>query len=180
MGDLPGGGIRDIEKLMARAYLGFGSNLGDREKRILTAMELLDRAEGVSVVSRSTLYETDPVGETDQPPFLNAAAGVETELSPRELLKLIREIEKTIGRTPTYRWGPREIDIDILLFDDLIIDEEGLTIPHPRMHERRFVLVPLLEIAPRLVDPRGGRRYAQYLDRLDEGKKVSPSLRNGS
>ena len=158
MGGLPGGCIRDIEKFMARAYLGFGSNLGDREKRILSAMELLDRAEGVSVVSRSSLYETDPVGETDQPPFLNAAAGVETELSPRELLKLIREIEETIGRTPTYRWGPREIDIDILFYDDCIIEEEGLTIPHPRMHERAFVLVPLLEIAPDAVHPVLGKR----------------------
>lgn len=153
MGDLPGGGIRDIEKLMARAYLGFGSNLGDRRRRILTAMELLDQEQGVFVVSRSSLYETDPVGETDQPPFLNAAAGVETTLSPQEILGLIREIEKTIGRTPTYRWGPREIDIDILLYDDCVVDEEGLTLPHPRMHERAFVLVPLFEIAPDAVHP---------------------------
>ena len=116
-------------------------------------MELLDAAEGVCVVSRSSLFETRPVGETDQPLFLNAAAGVETTLSPRELLGLIQKIEKEIGRTPTYRWGPREIDIDILLFDDLVINEEGLTIPHPRMHERAFVLVPLAEIAPEAVHP---------------------------
>jgi len=159
---------------MARAYIGFGSNLGDRRQRILSTMELVDRAKGVSVVSRSSLYETDPVGETDQPAFLNAAAGVETTLSPRELLGLIREIEEAIGRTPTYRWGPREIDIDILLYDDIIIDEEGLTIPHPRMHERAFVLVPLLEIAPEAVHPVQGKTIRDLLLMLEPYSGVTP------
>ncbi|MBN1882745.1 MAG: 2-amino-4-hydroxy-6-hydroxymethyldihydropteridine diphosphokinase [Deltaproteobacteria bacterium] len=159
---------------MGIAYLGFGSNLGDRRKQILGAMELLDAAEGISVVSRSSLYETEPVGETDQPPFLNAAAGVETELSPRELLVLIWEIEKTIGRTPTYRWGPREIDIDIVLFENFIIDEEGLSIPHPRMHERPFVLVPLSEIAPEAVHPILGETIEELLFSLGPISGVTP------
>lgn len=159
---------------MTRTYLGFGSNLGDRRKRILTAMELLDRTEGVSVVSRSSLYETDPVGVTDQPPFLNAAAGVETTRSPRELLGLIREIEKTIGRTPTFRWGPREIDIDILLSDDCVINEEGLTVPHPRMHERAFVLIPLAEIAPEAVHPVLGKTVDELLSALGTSDGVTP------
>jgi len=160
---------------MARAYLGFGSNLGDRKQRILTAMELLDTADGVSVVSRSLLFETCPEGETDQPLFLNAAAGVETTLTPRELLECIRKIEEGIGRTPTYRWGPREIDIDILLFDDRVIDEKGLTIPHPRMHERAFVLAPLAQIAPEAVHPVLGKTIGDLLFGLGPISGVTPS-----
>jgi 2-amino-4-hydroxy-6-hydroxymethyldihydropteridine diphosphokinase len=137
-------------------------------------MALLDEYDGVSVVSRSSLYETAPVGETDQPPFLNNAVGVETVLSPRELLAVIKEIEKIIGRTPTYRWGPREIDIDILLYDDLVINEPGLTIPHPRMHERAFVLVPLSEIAPIAVHPVLGKSIGTLCEGLGPISGVTP------
>jgi 2-amino-4-hydroxy-6-hydroxymethyldihydropteridine diphosphokinase len=137
---------------MTRAYVGVGANLGDREATIRAALEALPGLVGVS-----KLRETDPVGVVDQPPFLNAAAVLETELAPRELLDTLLAVERELGRERRERWGPRTIDLDLLLYGDETIDEPGLTVPHPRLHERRFALEPLLDLDPELAIPGRGR-----------------------
>jgi 2-amino-4-hydroxy-6-hydroxymethyldihydropteridine diphosphokinase len=137
-----------------RCYVGLGSNLGDREETLRRALELL--AEQVDVVAVSTLRDTDPVGMVDQPRFLNGAALVETELPPRELLGVLLGIERELGRERLERWGPRTIDLDLLLFGAEAVSEPGLRVPHPRLHERRFVLEPLAELDPALVVPGRG------------------------
>jgi 2-amino-4-hydroxy-6-hydroxymethyldihydropteridine diphosphokinase len=164
----------------ATVYLALGSNLGDRRAALAGGVAELERG-GVSVADRSSVYETEPIGVADQPWYLNQVIAGTARLAPAELLELCLRIEGLFGRERTeVRFGPRSLDIDILLYGDRLIDEERLTIPHPRMHERRFVLVPLLEIAPTLVDPRTGEAYARILERLDEGKKVARSLPNES
>ncbi|HET9506749.1 MAG TPA: 2-amino-4-hydroxy-6-hydroxymethyldihydropteridine diphosphokinase, partial [Gaiellaceae bacterium] len=134
------------------AYVGLGSNLGEREATIRAAVAALP---GVAEVSE--LRETEPVGVTEQPAFLNGAARLETELSPRELLDALLEIERGLGRERRVRWGPRTIDLDLLLYGEERIDEPGLTVPHPRLHERRFALEPLADLDPELVIPGRGR-----------------------
>jgi len=137
-----------------RAYLGLGSNLGDRHGNLRKALEMLDAREGIDVAEASSFIETDPVGGPEgQPKFVNAAVAVDTTLSPRELLGACQEVERALGRErgpDEVRWGPRTIDIDILLYGDKVIREPDLRIPHPRMHEREFVLVPLAQIAPEI------------------------------
>jgi len=140
------------------AYVGLGANLGDREDTLRRSLELLAARDGVAVAAVSALRETEPVGYLDQPRFLNGVACLETELPPRELLATLLEVERELGRDRSGRgsaprWGPRTVDLDLLLYADLELDEEGLTVPHPRLHERRFVLEPLAELAPRLVVP---------------------------
>lgn len=137
---------------MTVAYVGLGSNLGDREATIRAALAALP---GVFAVSE--LRETDPVGVTEQPAFLNGAAALETELSPRELLASLLAVERELGRERRERWGPRTIDLDLLLYGTETVDEPGLTIPHPRLHERRFALEPLAELDPELLVPGHGR-----------------------
>jgi 2-amino-4-hydroxy-6-hydroxymethyldihydropteridine diphosphokinase len=130
------------------AYVGLGANLGDREATIRAAVAQLP-----GVVAVSPLRETDPVGITDQPQFLNGVVALETELPPRELLDVLLAVERGLGRERRERWGPRTIDLDLLLYGDEVIDEDGLTVPHPRLRERRFVLEPLADLAPKLVVP---------------------------
>ncbi len=137
---------------MITLYIGIGSNLGDRKESCLRAIEELQR-RGIKVTKRSALYETEPWGVKEQPRFINMVIEAETDQTPRKLLEIIKEIEREIGREETYRWGPRMIDLDILLYGDLIIDEPDLKIPHPHMLERDFVLRPLLEIAPDVMHP---------------------------
>lgn len=137
---------------MPRAFIGLGSNLGDREGNCRTAVDLLCQA-GVKVTKTSSFYETEPWGRTGQPKFINQAIEVETPLDPRALLGVLQRIETEMGRVRTERWGPRTIDLDILLYDGLVLDEPDLAIPHPRMQERGFVLDPLAEIAPDVVHP---------------------------
>ena len=138
---------------MTLAYVGIGANLGPREETLRRAVELLGRADGVEVVGVSELRETDPVGVVDQPPFLNGAVSVETTLSPRVLLDLLLEVERSLGRVRGERWGPRVVDLDLLVYGIEVLDEPGLHVPHPRLHERRFALEPLAEINPELEIP---------------------------
>ena len=137
---------------MHTAYIGIGSNLGDREENLKKALQLMER-KGIKIKAISSFYETSPWGRTDQPGFLNAAVKAETGLSPENLLNVLLEVEKEMGRVRGEKWGPRIIDLDILLFNGEVFDSPGLKIPHPYMHEREFVLVPLSEIAPDLVHP---------------------------
>ena len=142
---------------MPRAYVGLGANLGRREETFERAVALLDAAAGVDVVAMSELRETDPVGVVDQPRFLNGAVAVDTTLSARALLDTLLAIERALGRVRAERWGPRIVDLDLLVYGDEILDEPGLRVPHPRLHERRFALEPLAELDPELVIPGRGR-----------------------
>jgi 2-amino-4-hydroxy-6-hydroxymethyldihydropteridine diphosphokinase len=138
------------------AYIGLGANVGPREVTLLRAIDLLAEADDVEVLEVSQLRETDPVGMVDQPSFLNGAARIDTSLSPRALLELLLRIERSLGRVREERWGPRTVDLDLLVYGDLTVDEPGLRVPHPRLHERRFALEPLAELDPELVVPGRG------------------------
>jgi 2-amino-4-hydroxy-6-hydroxymethyldihydropteridine diphosphokinase len=146
---------------MTLAYVGLGANLGDREATIRAALEALP-----GLVAVSSLRETEPVGKTDQPRFLNAAAALETGLSARELLDVLLAVERGLGRERRERWGPRTIDLDLLLYGEERVEEPGLTVPHPHLHERRFALEPLAELDPELVVP-GRGRVKELLAKLD-------------
>ncbi len=150
---------------MATVYIGIGSNLGDRKGTIRSALEQLTKEPGVQSVEASSLYETEPVGgPPGQNRYLNAVARLETTLPPGGLLAVLQRIELQLGRVRRERWGPRTIDLDLLLYDDLVIDTPDLVIPHPCMHERRFVLEPLAAIAPHMVHPVLQRTIAALLD----------------
>jgi 2-amino-4-hydroxy-6-hydroxymethyldihydropteridine diphosphokinase len=142
---------------MTRAYVGLGANLGPREETIRRAVELLERAPGVDVVAVSELRQTDPVGVVNQPRFLNGALALETTLPARDLLDLLLDVERELGRVRAERWGPRVVDLDLLLYGDETLDAPGLRVPHPRLHERRFALEPLAELDPELEIPGRGR-----------------------
>jgi 2-amino-4-hydroxy-6-hydroxymethyldihydropteridine diphosphokinase len=128
------------------AYIALGSNVGDREHFLLSALQQLDEHQRIRVSGRSAIYETDPVGVIDQAAFLNMVLQVETSLSAQELFSFMLQTESELGRTRELRWGPRTIDLDLLLYDDLKQDNPQLILPHPRMHERAFVLVPLVDV----------------------------------
>jgi len=146
------------------AYVGLGSNLGEREATLRQALEGLGSTEGIEVVAVSSFRETDPVGLIDQPRFVNAAAALETTLPPRELLERLLDVERALGRDRAVeeRWGPRTVDLDLLLYGGETIDEPGLEVPHPRLVERAFVLEPLLELDPGLQLPDGRRLRDLY------------------
>jgi 2-amino-4-hydroxy-6-hydroxymethyldihydropteridine diphosphokinase len=144
------------------AYLALGSNLGDRLETLQHAVDLLHARPGIDVVRSSRVYETEPVGPP-QPAYLNAVVEVRTDLEPRELLKETQAVEDELGRVRAERWGPRTIDVDVLSFDERTVDEPELVVPHPRMHERGFVLVPLGELEPDPMLPRGRKLSALRL-----------------
>ena len=143
---------------MTRAYVGLGANLGDRERTLHAAVDALAAEEGIEVVAVSTVRETEPVGVGEQPTYLNGAAELETTLTARELLDRLLAVERRLGRVRSPgEHGPRTLDLDLLLYGhDEVIDEPGLTVPHPRLADRRFVLEPLAELAPGLVVPGRG------------------------
>jgi 2-amino-4-hydroxy-6-hydroxymethyldihydropteridine diphosphokinase len=138
------------------AFIGIGSNLGDREANLRKAVELLSEEDGIHVVAVSEIRETEPVGPVEQGPFLNGAVRIDTDLGPRELLERLLAVEQRLGRVRRERWGPRTIDLDLLLYGDAAVDEPSLTVPHPRLHERRFALEPLSDLAPSLEIPGKG------------------------
>ncbi|MCZ6876057.1 MAG: 2-amino-4-hydroxy-6-hydroxymethyldihydropteridine diphosphokinase [bacterium] len=140
---------------MAVVYLGLGSNIGDRTRYLAQACATLQQHAAITFKAVSALYKTDPLGVTEQDWFLNAVACLDTTLSPAALLNVIQATEQRLGRVPTFRWGPRCIDIDILLYDELEVCTPDLIIPHALLHERAFVLVPLYELAPDLLLPSG-------------------------
>jgi len=157
---------------MERCYIGLGSNLSDRIGMISKAIGCLSSCGGIAVSAISRFYRTPPWGVVDQPDFVNAVVEVHTHLSPGELLSLAKSIEASLGRRPGRRWGPREIDIDILLYGCSVLDSDDLSIPHPRMCERAFVIAPLAEISPDLVHPVSGMKMADILEVLRSGGEM--------
>lgn len=157
---------------MHAAYIGFGSNIGDRLAHIQNAIHALSKTEGITLQKVSSVYKTDPVGYEAQAHFLNGVAAIQTDLPPLSLLHTLKDIETAVGRQHRIRWGPREIDLDILIYGDMCLQTEKLVIPHPEMHLRGFVLVPLAEIAPDVVHPVFQETVQTLLDSLEDGKSV--------
>ena len=160
---------------MTKSYVGIGSNLGEREFLIRKAVEGLRELPRTSMIQVSSLYDTDPVGDIEQPAFLNAVVRLETELEARELLWHLLLIEKRMGRVRTQRWGPRSIDLDLLFHGDESIEETDLRVPHPEAHNRAFVLLPLQELEPDFIHPETGEPIRKMIRNLDP----TPSVRKG-
>jgi 2-amino-4-hydroxy-6-hydroxymethyldihydropteridine diphosphokinase len=158
----------------ASVYVALGSNLGDRELNLLRGIAEIGKLPGSKVTALSGFYDTQPVGPVAQGNFLNAALRLETSLTPQKLLSELQRIESEIFmRKRTVEWGPRIIDLDIIFYGDRIVAESNLEIPHPRLHERRFVLAPLAEIAPGFIHPRMGRSVAEILKALKTRERVT-------
>lgn len=155
---------------MTRIYLSLGSNIGHRQNFINTALRKL--SNHINIHRKSSLYETAPWGKTDQPKFLNLCLMAETDLPSVELLDFVKNVEQKSGRNAGEKWGPREIDIDILFYGNREIEEDGLIIPHPHLHERAFVLVPLREIAPDLIHPTFDKSIAELANKIDKSGVV--------
>lgn len=147
-----------------RVHLSLGTNLGDRARNLCDALQALAQVAGVQILIVSPVYETEPVGVCDQPAFYNLAVEIETDLPPLELLNAVKQLETQLGREATYPWGPRLIDIDLVLWGNLVLSFERLTLPHPEFRERAFVLAPLRDIAPDTVDPVTGMTVRQLAD----------------
>lgn len=157
---------------MNTAYLSLGSNLGNRFEMLQEAVRMLQEKPDLNVTQVSSVYETDPVGYTEQATFLNIVVEIQSYLSAEKILLICLETEQTLGRIREFRWGPRCIDLDMLLYNDENIESEKLTVPHPRMHERGFVLVPLMELVPRGIHPVTGVSFSEYAEGQKEGVHV--------
>jgi dihydroneopterin aldolase/2-amino-4-hydroxy-6-hydroxymethyldihydropteridine diphosphokinase len=160
------------------AFIGIGSNLGDKEKNIEDAIRLISESGFTKIVKISSLYKTEPVGYVKQDWFVNAVIKVKTKLSPKELLDSLSEIEKDLGRERVKKWGPRIIDLDILFYDKLILNEEGVTIPHPHLHERNFVLKPFCKIEPEFIHPILNKSILMLYNELQKKEKVIKIQKN--
>ncbi len=158
---------------MHTAYIGFGSNIGDRLKHIQNAIHALSKTEGITLRQVSSIYKTAPVGFEAQGEFLNGVVAIQTTLSPLALLHTLKDIETAVGRQHRIRWGPREIDLDLLIYGDICLETEKLVVPHPEMHLRRFVLVPLAEIALELVHPVFHETVQGLLALLEDDKSAA-------
>lgn len=156
-----------MSPLLHRAFIGLGSNLEQPQQQVSAAMLALDSLAETRLLARSSLYRSAPVGYAEQPDFINAAAQIETALAPADLLQALLQLEQQFGRVRTFLNAPRTLDLDVLLYDDLVITESTLQVPHPRMHERAFVLLPLAELAPELQIP-GRGLVADWLARCGE------------
>jgi 2-amino-4-hydroxy-6-hydroxymethyldihydropteridine diphosphokinase len=159
-----------------RTFVGLGSNLGDREAQIRLAIDELARLPGTRLSRASSLYDSEPVGEVEQPNFLNAVAQLDSELTARQLLWNLLLVERRLGRVRTTRWGPRAIDLDLLLYGELVVDEPDLQVPHPELTRRSFVLVPLVELDPMLIHPVTGLTMLHHLSLL----KTRPPVKRGN
>ncbi len=158
---------------MAIAYICLGSNLGRKRANIKRAIKLLSKKKDVKILKVSSLYETEPVGYVKQDWFVNTCLKAETNLSPRQLLNTLKDIEKQLKRKKAFlKWGPRTIDLDILLYDNLKLTTKDLVIPHPEMHKRVFVLIPLMELEPNLVHPTKRKSILELLANLKKSKRV--------
>ena len=158
---------------MARVYLGLGSNVGDRYKFITRAIEEIEKIQGVILIGKSSVYETEPWGNKEQNRFLNSVVEVETNLEPLSLFRELKLVEKKLGRVKNTKWAEREIDIDILFYDDDIIRNDTLEIPHHEIEKRRFVLVPLEEIASNLIHPVFNKTISELLETTDDISEVN-------
>lgn len=156
---------------MFLAYIGVGSNLGQRQENISSAEELIRSIEGIEFLKSSSIIETAPLGGPAQGKFLNAVFEIKTALSPEALLNILQEIEQSLGRERNIKWGPRKIDLDILFYGNRIINKENLQIPHPLLHKRKFVLEPLCQLNPSLEHPGLKKQISQILEGLDENYK---------
>lgn len=157
--------------LAEKVYIGIGSNLGDKESNILNALRRLEEGGRVNIQARAPFYKTDPVGYTDQDWFLNTVAACETGLAPHDLLEALMKVEQDMGRVRTIHWGPRVIDLDILLYGDAVVSTPDLEIPHPRISERAFVVVPLSDLAPNITLP-GGKTAAALAAELSKTQRI--------
>lgn len=159
--------IKSAKEKTSKAYLGLGSNLGKRLGNIRSAVAALEQVPGIAVIKVSSIYETQPMGNINQPKYLNSVAEVETNLSASELLTSLQRIEKHMGRQRLQKWEPRIIDLDILYYDQLIVDTKELSIPHPELAKRAFVLIPLSEIAPDFRDPLSKKKVGEMISGID-------------